>query len=284
MATQKPAAKPAAKTTPPAPKREVANELVDDSKGTTSELQTIGGDPNLPAFLQGRVNAPARGAENVSMDDLVIPRLELVQALSPCLKEKDPAYIEGAKAGMLFNNVTRELYGNSAEVIPVYFKKEFIVWKDRKKGGGFEGAFMSPEEAEECREAMENPDDYRVNDTANHFCLLRNKHTSKLEEIVVSMAVTKLKVSRQWNSLQRINGGDSFTRAYVLSGVEDKNKAGEEYNNFAVKNLGYVTEFEYKQAEALYETVKTGLVIVNRDEEVGGESSGSASDNSTNEY
>jgi hypothetical protein len=256
------ATKPAAKTA--VKKNEVANELVDAAPG--GALQTIG-DPSLPAFLQGK-SGPARGAENVSMDDLVIPRLELVQALSPCLKEKDPGYIDGAKPGMLFNNVTRELYGNSVIVIPVYFKKEYIVWKDRKKGGGFVGAFSSPDEAEQVLAAQEVPDDHRVNDTANHFCLLRNPATGKLEEIVVSMAVTKLKVSRQWNSLIRINGGDSFTRAYMLSGVEDKNKAGEEYNNFAVKNVpGFVAEIEYRQAEALYDTVKQGLVVINRDEE-----------------
>ncbi|MEY2824474.1 MAG: Vibrio phage, partial [Pseudomonadota bacterium] len=111
----------------------------------------------------------ARGAENVSTDDMIIPRIELVQALSPARNKKDAAYVEGAEEGMLFNNVTRELYGEFVLVIPVYYVKQYLVWKDRKQGGGgsngFRGAFASPELA---REAISNlgEEGLEVSDTA----------------------------------------------------------------------------------------------------------------------
>src|SRR5688572_12124300 len=94
---------------------------------------------NLPAYI--KQNQQARGSENVDMGDVAIPRIEIVQMLSPCLKKNDAAYIEGAEAGMLYNSVTRELYGHKVDVIPVYFKKQWLVWKDRKAGGGFGGAY-----------------------------------------------------------------------------------------------------------------------------------------------
>lgn len=236
--------------------------------GGVAELAVVGSGSNLPAFLQERVNQPARGAEGVGMDDLVIPRLELIQSLSPCIEEGNGAYIEGAKAGMLFNNVTRELYGKSAQVIPVFFKKEYIIWKDRKKGGGFAGAFSTLAEAEAVRDTLENPDDYRINDTANQFCLLVHPETFELTEIVVSMSVTKLKVSRQWNTLIRINGGDAFTRVYELGSFLDENKAGEKYHNFTIKNVGYVNEFQFKRAEGLYEVVSAGKATMSRDDDI----------------
>jgi hypothetical protein len=50
------------------------------------------------------------GLENITIEDIAIPRIELIQALSPARIKSDPAYIEGADEGQLFNSVTRELY------------------------------------------------------------------------------------------------------------------------------------------------------------------------------
>lgn len=216
---------------------------------------------DIPDYLKNQTSA--RGAENVGTEDLVIPRLELVQALSPCRKKTDPAYIQGAEEGMLYNNVTRELYGASAKVVPVYFRKEYIVWKDRQLGGGFVGAFTSLEAAKAAQNEQENPDDYRVNDTANQFCLLV-KDNGDVEEIVVSMAVTKLKTSRKWNSLIRMAGGDTFSRVYELSAVVEQNKLNQDYYNLNVKIVGFPTEPVYRRAEALYEQIKGGGVRVDQ--------------------
>lgn len=222
---------------------------------TTAQNTAIASD--MPDFLKNMTGG--RGSENVTTDDLVIPRLELVQALSPCRKKTDPAYISGAEEGMLYNNVTRELYGDNVKVVPVYFRKEYIVWKARELGGGFIGAFPSQAEAESAAQAQENPSDYRINDTANHFCLLV-KPNGDVEEIVVSMAVTKLKVSRKWNSLVRMAGGDSFSRVYELGSAIEQNKLGQDYYNLTVKLVGFPTEAIYHRAESLYDQVNEGRV------------------------
>lgn len=219
---------------------------------------------DMPDFLKNQTGN--RGSENITANDLVIPRLELVQSLSPCRKKTDPAYIEGAEEGMLFNNVTRELYGPAAKVVPVYFRKEFIVWKDRKLGGGFLGAFGSMAEAEQVVSAQDDPANYRVNDTANHFCLLV-KDGGEVEEIVVSMAVTKLKTSRKWNSLIRMAGGDSFARVYEIGTAVEQNKMGQDYYNLTVKMVGFPTEAVYRRAENLYNQVREGRASVDISQE-----------------
>lgn len=224
---------------------------------TNLAKQTTGAVAEMPDYLKKQETS--RGTENVHTEDLVIPRLELVQSLSPCRKKTDPAYIPGADEGMLFNNVTRELYGTTVKVVPVYFRKEYIVWKDRQKGGGFAGAFPTMEQAKVCQNGQDNPEDYRINDTANQFCLLL-KADGKVEEIVVSMAVTKLKTSRQWNSLIRMAGGDSFSRVYELSAVSEKNKLNQDYFNLGVKPAGFPVEPVFRRAEALYDQVKAGNV------------------------
>ncbi len=125
---------------------------------------------DIPEFLK---KGSQRGAENVTSDDVIIPRVELIQALSPARKKNDPGYIEGADEGMLFNNVTRELYGPELIVVPVFYTKQYLVWKDRKQGGGtngFRGAFNSKAEAEAAIAELAE-DGLEVVDTAQHFVL-----------------------------------------------------------------------------------------------------------------
>jgi len=216
----------------------------------------------LPDYLkQGN-----RGAENVGTEDMIVPRIELIQALSPVRKKSDPAYIEGAEEGMLYNNVTRALYGTEVTVIPVYYTKQYLVWKDRKLGGGgsngFRGAFATEAAARDAIAQLAE-DGLEVADTAQHFVLVRNG--DDWQEAVVSMSKSKIKVSKRWNSLMRLTNTDSFSRAYKLSSTVETNARNESYYNFNVTALGFVTKEMYERAEKLYETVRTGGVKVSND-------------------
>ena len=217
---------------------------------------------SMPEYMQG---SKGRGSEDVSMDDLTIPRIDIIQAISPQRKKTDPEYIEGADEGMMYNTVSKELYPDSIVVVPVYFRKEYVIWKDRKKGGGFRGAFPTEVEAERARQQLEDGDDCEVVDTAQHFVLVL-KDDGGIEEAVISMSKSKMKVNRQWNSMIRMAGGDRFSKAYRLSGTPDTNANGDDYFNFKVVPLGYVNEDVYRKAEHLYDAVKSGERDVARDE------------------
>lgn len=226
----------------------------------------------MPDFLRDKQGS-SRGRENVGAEDLVIPRLEIVQDLSPARKKNDPNYIEGAEEGMLYNNVTRELYGQSVVVIPVGYVKEWLLWKDRKKGGGFGGAFPNEAEAHRAIDQLEDSDDWAAVDTGQQFCILV-KPDGTLEEIVVSMAKSKAKVSRKWNSLIRIANADSFARAYKLSAVLDSNKQNQQFYNFSVAPAGFPTEQAYVKAERMYKAFMEGRVTASRDVEDEGDTGG----------
>ena len=217
-------------------------------------------EAEVPDYI--RNDGPSRGSEDVGQEDLTIPRLEIVQSLSPCRDKKDDNYIEGAEEGMLYNNVSRELYGTKVMVIPVIFKKEWLIWKDRKQGGGFRGAYPSLEEANNMivnlvNEGSDPEGSLEAIDTAQHLCLLI-KPDGKLEEIAISMSKSKMKVSRQWNSIIRMMGGDRFSRVYELRGVADENNDGDKFKNFGVKALGYPSKHAYVLAEALYNDLVSG--------------------------
>jgi len=218
---------------------------------------------DVPEWLK---TGQARGAENVTTDDMIIPRIELIQALSPARKKTDAAYIEGADEGMLYNNVTRVLYGESVTVVPVYYTKQFLVWKDRKAGGGgsngFRGAFASEALARDAI-AQLGEEGLEVSDTAQHFVLVR--FGDEWQEAVISMAKSKMKVSKRWNSLIRMTNTDSFARAYKLSATTETNARNESYFNFNIAPLGFVQKEVYERAEKLYETIRAGGVKVSND-------------------
>lgn len=219
----------------------------------------------MPDYLRDQQGSQ-RGRENVGADDLVIPRLELVQDLSPARKRNDPNYIPGAEEGMLYNNVTRELYGKEVLVVPVGYVKEWLLWKDRKEGGGFGGAYPTDRDAEDAKNALEDGDKFEVVDTGQQFCLLI-KDDGTTEEIVVSMAKSKAKVSRKWNSLIRIANGDSFSRVYKLGAVQDTNKQNQPFFNFSVAAAGFPSEPVYRKAEAMYKNISAGKVRADRSED-----------------
>lgn len=226
-----------------------------------SKAMVIASD-QVPSYIK---QSGDRGSEGVHTEDLVIPRLEIVQALSPAVKKKDPGYIEGAEQGMLTNSVTRELYGDKVMVVPLYFTKAWLVWKERKnkdgkaQEGGFFGSFITQAEAEERVKKEDPRGDLNVVaiDTPQHFCLLLNMQTGKVEEIMVSMAKSKAKISRQWNSLIRGIGGDRFGRVYEI-GTVDVKRGDDDYVNYTVAMRGFPSEKIYQLAEATYAKIAAG--------------------------
>lgn len=232
---------------------------------TKTEVQTVMNGAvttERPDFLK---KGTGRGQENVGATDLIIPRLELVQSLSPARDKSHADFIPGAEEGMLFNSVTRELYGEQVTLVPAMYVKEWLIWKDRKKGGGFRGAFPSEVQAKQAIEALadadppENPEEFEALDTGQMYCLLILPN-GEVQQIVVSMSRTKMKVARKWNSLIALSNDDTFARAYKVGSVQEVNKNNEKYFNFGVTAAGYVSEAIYTAAEKLYESVKKGSV------------------------
>ena len=206
-----------------------------------------------------------RGNENVKQDDLVIPRLEVVQALSPALKPDDPGFCEGAKMGDLLNSVTNQTYGREAFIVPVHYTKQWLVWKKRTAGGGFFGAYPSPEEAKDrCEQEGGERGNIEVIDTPTHLCLLVNPQTGKTEEVVLSLPRTKAKVSRAWNSMIKLTGQDRFARVYRVSTAVEKNQKGEFYN-FVIAQAGAPNKVLYQRAEALFNQIAHGGRTINMD-------------------
>lgn len=199
------------------------------------------------------------GNEDVGKDDIIIPRLSIVQAISPELDKSDPAYIEGAADGLMFNTLTKELM-DEILVISIKFEKPYLLWRNRKKGGGFGGQYSTPEEADEARSKQEHPADWGIDDTPTNLCLAINKKTGKMYEIAIPMPRSKAKVAREWNTKIRLAGGPRYSSIWKITTFQDKNTAGEKFKNFKLTHFGYPSKAMYEAAKELYEMVSSGQV------------------------
>lgn len=201
------------------------------------------------------------GSEEVRAMDMIIPRLDVLQALSPQIKKSDPSYIPGAEQGMIYNTVTGELYGAEVNFVPVFFRKEWLLWKTRKAGGGFFGAYRTEAEANIALCAAQDPGSHEVVETHQHFVLVLLP--SGVQQAVMSMSKSKLKVSRSLNTLVQMSEADRFAKAYKASTVEASSQKGE-FWNLRITAIGFVTKQLYDKGKELYEAIKSGAADVDR--------------------
>ncbi len=245
-------------------------------KKAKSKSKTMAKSSDKPIFSDQKpdhIKAGERGQENVGMDDISLPRLDVLQDMSPQRKRNDPLYIEGAAEGILFNTVTGELYGDEIYFVPCYYKKEWLIWKQQNAGGGLQGVYGSEAEAQAAFSAKKFEQEfyeekgqkicsYEIVDTANHYGILFSD-PDKPEEICLSMSKSKMKVNRQFNTLVKMVGGDRFSRVYKISTFEDQNKQNQKYYNLKIQSMGYAPENLYAIGEKMYESLASNARAVN---------------------
>jgi hypothetical protein len=181
--------------------------------------------------------------------------------LSPEVNERDAKYVEGAKAGMIFNTVTKQAYDGveGVNVIPCGYKREYVEWSDRGEGTSAPVAIHSVEsgiikEATRGADYKDRlPNGNYLENTASYFVMLDD-----MSQALITMKSTQLKVSRSWNSmmnsikLQGKNGmftPAAYSHVYNLSTVQQSNDKGTWFG-WNVQKVGPV------QDKNLYEAAK----------------------------
>ncbi len=165
------------------------------------------------------------GFENVTTADLQLPFLQVLQANSPQVaKPANNGGLAGAKAGMLHNTATDEIYDGEVGVVVVggITQHKYIEWIQRDAGGGF--VAMHEPDSELVRKyglgqfgkivlpvnegtPMEGP--YKTRELQETFYLFavvctNDEHNTPLGLVVIPFASKKIKPYKQMMS--RLNG------------------------------------------------------------------------------
>ena len=210
------------------------------------------------------------GLENITSEDLTIPRLKILQALSPEVNKRDGKYVDGASAGDVINTVTSKVYNEDNElvVLPVSYKRLFLEWQPRESGGGLmaqheDQAILSKTTKNQIGQDMLDNGNY-IQTSANHFVLVLNSDGS-FDQAMIPMAGTQLKKSRTWNSVMaslKMRSNDkvftppSFSHKYSMKTVQESNDRGTWFG-WNVTNLGPLGQDEMFFYEAAKEFAST---------------------------
>ena len=206
---------------------------------------------NLPAHLQNA--SSGAGNENITSDDLELPRLKLLQALSPEVAEGGDEQIINAKAGMTINTMTSEIM-EDFYAINVFFNREYAVFRNRQLGG--DGVPLTVEKTKEdaTNYITENGlslDEFDVVETAKHLLLVCEEDGTPKYEAMMLMSATRLRFSSEWNSMIVSTNLDRYAGMWKISSKRVSNTKGSWFT-YTVDFANYASEAAYKQASAMY--------------------------------
>lgn len=239
------------------------------------------------------------GMEGTSSDSFAIPFLGILQKGSPQVDEASGASIEGAKAGMLYENVTGKMFDGKKGtiIVPCAYRRVFLRWAPKSNdGGGFKGE-LAPEVVAEMRSKGQISeldgrlyiplDDGTVNDkkcdsikdTRNHYVLIIDSETGAWKEALLSLTSTQVKKSKMLMSALasvKVNGPSgmytppTFANLVRLSTLPESNDKGTWFGA-KFELAGNVDRAEvYSAAKAFHASVSKGAVVAKYEEEAGG--------------
>ena len=216
----------------------------------------------------------AKGLGAIGQEDLALPFLKILGQLSPEVNKRDGKYVEGAEPGMIYNSVTGDLYDGvqGIDVIPCFYKLEYIEWKDRGDGPGAPVAIydsssdIMSETKADANYKDRLPNGNYIEKTASHFVIIMGDNPSTA---LISMKSTQLKISRKWNSMMsgiKLKGKNglftpaSFSHIYKLKTTQMSNDKGTWFG-WEVSKVGPVTDQSlYGQAKSFSENISKGNV------------------------
>ena len=216
----------------------------------------------------------AKGLGTIGQEDLALPFLKILGQLSPEVNKRDGKYVEGAEPGMIFNSVSGELYDGvkGIDVIPCFYKLEYIEWKDRGEGPGAPVAIydsssdIMSKTKPDANYKDRLPNGNYIEKTASHFVIVSGDSPSTA---LISMKSTQLKISRKWNSMMsgiKMKGANgmftpaSFSHIYKLKTTQMSNDKGTWFG-WEVSKVGPVTDKGlYDQARSFSESISKGSV------------------------
>ena len=240
----------------------------------------------LPAMnMENLEKFAGTGLDTITTDDIATPRLKVLAQMSPELEE-----IDGAKAGMICNSVSKKIYSgqDGISVVVCGYDKVWLEWQDRGKGASAPVNIFSP--VDKPTNAVRGDDGkFRLEsgnyleECANFYCLLLNGGVAP-EPAIISMKATQLKAARSWAyslknefiqnpKTKKLFLAPSWYRIYTLTTTKQSNDKGSWYGWVVNKGDFLNSEDTFDMAANFNESVRKGIVKPKYDDEVESSSS-----------
>lgn len=230
------------------------------------------------------------GYEDEEPGDMIIPRVKVINALSPERKEKK------ADEGDIINSLTCDKL-NGKTFVPVFKFNNNIDWKDRSEGGGIrciardgrcgvtsDGSTAMCASCKRCefdntkqgKEALPKCTKY-----INFFGFFAGERIP----VILSFAKTNYNEGKKLYSLAKVTMQNMWHHGYVLS-EKKMAKANNEWYNIQAVAAGPTNTEDRAYATELYKSFRNTLNTMNfdMDDSVGSEAAGPAPDVNSTEF
>lgn len=250
--------------------------------------KAVAGDPdktgNLPAtaakgdvaLAETAFDGLPTGYENVSAKDLIIPRLVVLQGLSPQLNKNKPEYIKEAQSGDFCDVATGEIWKEGLDLIPCYYATVYLEWAPRDSGKGLVANHGTDADKAHKNAQMNEKRQWitkegnLIAETATYFCL---NMSAGARRSFIPFSSTGLKDARQWMTLitnEKLTRSDGstvpaplFYRSWTATTVGKSNAQGD-WNGWKFKPNKTILEIGGKalldEAVDFHREAKDGLV------------------------
>ena len=242
-----------------------------------------------PEWLRAaQASSAPRGLEHMDDADIILPRLVILQDLSPLIKARTP----GLAQGDLVNNLSAAKYagaGQPLRVVLVKYSKQRIRFGakpgdpiqcrsfDAVRAVRLGGKMPDDQPTDECQHCVykefkepepgeKSPGSPDCTEIHNFAALLPDHG---MEQIVLSLKSTQTRTARQVLSQARLSGYDLFAGVWEFLTVEDGSGA-QKFWNLKARPAGFAAQEQYRAASAFYASLeKKTFGAVDTDDEGG---------------
>lgn len=243
---------------------------------------------NVPAWMQEDLD---KGKENIGSEDIELPRLKLIQGLSPELEQYNDL-----RPGHFLHTAHEHIFTGPFRAVPIYMDRRYILWNPRDSGGGIlaradDGIHWNPPNIEfsvkldkkdgghtvKWKTATTvkasgladwgtmNPNDPQSPPAATLMFnfLLAFPDNPDLMPAVLTFQRSTVKMGRRLNTKLKTTRIPSFGLVFEFNSFKDSNSSGQEFHSIDARGAGRIDdEAQYRMYKNLYETIaKTGIAI-----------------------
>ena len=214
-------------------------------------------------------DAAGQGFETVSAQDILLPRVDIIQKLSPQLDKSSPQFIKDAQEGDICAIGTGEIF-KSLLFLPVIYRKYWIEWAPRKTKIGIvnvhsSGDILNQATLDDKRQPF-LPNGNLIQETMQFYGFMLGEPGEeavvKPRQAFISMKRTQLRKGRQWIGLatgEEVRGtnGKRFTppfcyRTYILTSQPESNDEGN-WMGWVIERGDTMAEYSAKAERPMIE-------------------------------
>lgn len=218
----------------------------------------------LPDFMKDQQGL---GTESLTAADVEVPRIKLMQKISPELDEHSDL-----KAGDFFHTLAELNLGPEVRITPIYVDQKFLLWRPQETGGGIlaradDGIHWSPPNAEfnvKLKTGQEVvwrtaatvdgsglaawgsslPSDPNSPPAATRMytLVLTLPDHPDLPPAVVTLQRSAIRVARKFLGKLKITRAPSFGLIFKMKSTQETNNAGQPFLNYSFAADGVVTD------------------------------------------